>query len=321
MNEIRTVSEKIVDQIEKVIFGKRDILEVVLVCLMSEGHLLMEDVPGTAKTLLGKALAKTLGGTFRRLQCTPDLLPGDVTGVNVFNLKTGEFEFHPGPVMTKILLADEINRATPRAQAALLECMAERQVSVENMTYRLKRPFFVIATQNPIEHEGTFALPEAQLDRFLMRLSLGYPPPEAEKHMLETGKGGDPLDPVEQVVDLEDIIRFQDKIPEVHVIPRIQEYIIQIVASTRAHKDFVLGGSPRATKGLYRASQALAALQGREYVLPDDVKRLYQAVLGHRVLLSVEGRLQKRSVAKALEDAVSMIPAPIIQPDIIQREI
>ncbi len=321
MNEIQTASEKIMAQIEKIIFGKRDVLELALVCLLSEGHLLMEDVPGTAKTLLGKALAKTLGGTFRRLQCTPDLLPGDVTGINVFNLKTSEFEFHPGPVMTRILLADEINRATPRAQAALLECMAERQVSVENKTYKLNRPFFVIATQNPIEHEGTFALPEAQLDRFLMRLSVGYPSPDAEKQMLESSSGEDPLAPVEQVVELEDIMRFQDIIPQIHVIPRIGEYIIQIVASTRSHKDFLLGGSPRATKGLFRASQALAALQGREFVLPDDVKRLYNSVLNHRVILSVEGRLQKQSVGQALEEAVSMIPAPIIQADSLQREL
>jgi MoxR-like ATPase len=321
MDEIKTAAEKIIEQLERIIFGKRDVLQMVMVCLLAEGHLLMEDVPGTAKTLLGKTLAKTLGGTFRRLQCTPDLLPGDVTGINVFNLKTSEFEFHPGPVMTRILLADEINRATPRAQAALLECMAERQVSVENQTYVLRRPFFVIATQNPIEHEGTFALPEAQLDRFLMRLSMGYPSADAEKLMLEESGAKDPLSQIKQVVDLEGIMKFQDKIPKVHVIPRIQEYIIQVVSSTRDHKDFLLGGSPRATKGLYRASQALAAISGREFVLPDDVKRLYPAVLNHRVILSVEGKLQKRSVNKALEDAVSLVPAPLIQPETIIKEL
>ncbi len=321
MDEIKTAAEKIIEQLERIIFGKRDVLQMVLVCLLAEGHLLMEDVPGTAKTLLGKTLAKTLGGTFRRLQCTPDLLPGDVTGINVFNLKTNEFEFHPGPVMTRILLADEINRATPRAQAALLECMAERQVSVENQTYLLRRPFFVIATQNPIEHEGTFALPEAQLDRFLMRLSMGYPSADAEKHMLEESGEKDPLSQIKQVVNLEDIMKFQDQIPKVHVIPRIQEYIIQIISSTRDHKDFLLGGSPRATKGLFRASQALAAISGREFVLPDDVKRLYPAVLNHRVILSVEGKLQKRSVKKALEDAVSLVPAPLIQPETIMEEL
>jgi MoxR-like ATPase len=222
MDEIKSAAEKIIGQLERIIFGKRDVLQMVIVCLLSEGHLLMEDVPGTAKTLLAKALAKALGGSFHRIQCTPDLLPGDVTGTNVFNQKTSEFEFHPGPVMTQILLADEINRATPRAQAALLESMAERQVSVENRTYPLRRPFFVIATQNPIEHEGTFALPEAQLDRFLMRLSMGYPSLDAEKRMLEHSSSQDALSKIEQVADLEDIIKFQDQVPQVHVIPRIQ---------------------------------------------------------------------------------------------------
>ncbi|MGB2908841.1 MAG: MoxR family ATPase [Candidatus Aminicenantaceae bacterium] len=321
MSDLQNTADSIIEQLERIIFGKREVLQMVLVCLLAEGHLLMEDVPGTAKTLLGKALARTLGGTFRRLQCTPDLLPGDITGINVFNLKTSEFEFHPGPVMTQILLTDEINRATPRAQAALLECMAERQVSVENQTYSLERPFFVIATQNPIEHEGTFALPEAQLDRFLMRLSMGYPSQAAEKLMLEASVNDDPLSLIEQVLDLEAIKRFQDQIRKVHVIPRIQEYIIQIVASTRSHKDFLLGGSPRATKGLFRSAQALAAISGRDFVLPDDVKRLYPAVLNHRVILSVEGRLQKRSVQQALEDAVGMIPAPIIQPEALIREL
>ncbi len=321
MDEIKAAAEKIIEQLEKIIFGKRDVLQIVLVCLFSEGHLLMEDVPGTAKTLLGKTLAKTLGGTFRRLQCTPDLLPGDVTGINVFNLKTSEFEFHPGPVMTRILLVDEINRATPRAQAALLECMAERQVSVENKTYLLRRPFFVIATQNPIEHEGTFALPEAQLDRFLMRLSMGYPSADAEKLMLEESGERDPLSQINQVVNLEDIMKFQDQISKVQVIPSIQEYIIQVVSSTRNHKDFLLGGSPRATKGLFRASQALAAISGREFVLPDDIKKLYPAVLNHRVILSVEGRLQKRSVKQALKDAVKMIAAPLVQPETNIKEL
>lgn len=320
MKEIKEAAEKIIEQFELVIYGKRDVLQLVLVCLLSEGHLLMEDVPGTAKTLLGKALAKILGGTFRRLQCTPDLLPGDVTGTNVFNQKTTEFEFYPGPVMTRILLADEINRATPRAQAALLECMAERQVSVENKTYLLERPFFVIATQNPVEHEGTFALPEAQLDRFLMRLSMGYPSLDAEKLMLERSIGEDPLSWVKQVVSLEDVVKFQDKVHSVRVIPRIQEYIIQVVASSRKHKDFLLGGGPRATKGLFHASKALAAVSGRDFVLPDDVKRLYPFVLNHRIILSAEGRLQKQSVMQALENAVNLIPAPIVRPDSYETE-
>jgi MoxR-like ATPase len=321
MKEVKAAVDKIIEQLEKVIYGKRDVLRKVLVCLLAEGHLLMEDVPGTAKTLLGKALARTLGGMFRRLQCTPDLLPGDVTGTNIFNQKTQEFEFHPGPVLTQILLADEINRATPRAQAALLECMAEGQVSVENKTYRLKRPFFVIATQNPVEHEGTFALPEAQLDRFLMRLTMGYPSLKAEDLMLVRSETIDPLIQVKQVLKLEDLVGFQDQIRQVHVVPPIREYIIRVVASTRGHKDFILGAGPRATKGLYRASQAMAAVSGRDFVLPDDVKQLFPWILYHRVILSAEGRLNKRSVNQAVDKAVSMIPAPLAeaQPLVVER--
>jgi MoxR-like ATPase len=321
MKEVKAAVDKVIEQLEKVIYGKRDVLRNVLVCLLAEGHLLMEDVPGTAKTLLGKALARTLGGVFRRLQCTPDLLPGDITGTNIFNQKTQEFEFHPGPVLTQILLADEINRATPRAQAALLECMAEGQVSVENKTYRLKRPFFVIATQNPVEHEGTFALPEAQLDRFLMRLSMGYPSLKAEDLMLVRSEQIDPLTQVTQVVSLEDLVGFQDQIRRVHVVSPIREYIIRVVASTRGHKDFILGAGPRATKGLYRASQAMAAAAGRDFVLPDDVKQLFPRILYHRVILSAEGRLNKRSVGQAVDKAVSMIPAPLAedQPLVVER--
>lgn len=314
MKEVKTAADTIIQQLEKVIFGKRNVLQMVLVCLLAEGHLLMEDVPGTAKTLLGKSLARTLGGTFRRLQCTPDLLPGDVTGTNIFNQKTQEFEFHPGPVFTQILLADEINRATPRAQAALLECMAERQISVENKTYLLKRPFFVIATQNPVEHEGTFALPEAQLDRFLMRLTMGYPSFKAEDLMLIRGEQQDPLALVKQVVRLEDMVRFQDQVRKVHVEPKIREYIIRVAASTRNHSDFILGAGPRATKGLYRACQARAAITGRHFVLPDDVKQLFPTILYHRVILSAEGRLNRRSVNQAVDKAVGIVPAPLVEP-------
>jgi MoxR-like ATPase len=321
MKEVKAAVDKIIVEIEKAIYGKRDVLRLVLVCLLAEGHLLMEDVPGTAKTLLGKALARTLGGVFRRLQCTPDLLPGDVTGTNIFNQKTQEFEFHPGPVLTQILLADEINRATPRAQAALLECMAEGQVSVENKTYRLKRPFFVIATQNPVEHEGTFALPEAQLDRFLMRLTMGYPSPKAEDLMLVRSEQTDPLTQVKQVLKLEDLVRLQEQTRKVYVHERIREYIIQAVGSTRGHKDFILGAGPRATRGLYRAGQAMAAVSGRNFVLPDDIKQLFPPILYHRVILSAEGRLNKRSVNQAVDKAVNMIPAPLAetQPLVVER--
>ena len=314
MQEVRAAAKAVTEQLEKVIFGKRPKLQLVFICLLADGHVLLEDVPGTAKTLLAKALARTIGGSFRRLQCTPDLLPGDVTGSSIFNQKKGEFEFHPGPVMTQILLADEINRATPRAQASLLECMAERQVSVENRTYLLKRPFFVLATQNPVEHEGTFALPEAQLDRFLMRLSIGYPSPEAEAKMLDASGDDDPLQQVEQVLSLEVLATLQQRIRSIQVHPEVRDYLIRVVASTRDCKELVLGAGPRATRGLYRACQALAAMAGRAYVLPDDVKRLYPAVLYHRVILGAEGRLSRRSVEQVVDDVVKTVPAPVIDP-------
>jgi len=312
MRQIQQAAEAVIQQLEGAIFGKRPVLELVLTCLLAEGHLLLEDVPGTAKTLLAKALARTLGGSFRRLQCTPDLLPGDVTGSSVFNQKTGEFDFLPGPVFTQVLLADEVNRATPRAQAALLECMAERQVSVDNRTYVLKRPFFVIATQNPVEHEGTFPLPEAQLDRFLMRLSIGYPSLQAEEQMLTRGERGDPLDQVVQVLSLEVLAKLQERVREVHVHPEVRRYIVQVTSATRNTKELVLGAGPRATQGLYRACQAWAAVTGRAFVLPDDVKRLYPAIFYHRVILGAEGRLSKRTVQQTVDQAVGLVPAPLV---------
>jgi MoxR-like ATPase len=311
MEEVKRAAAAVVGELERVVFGKRPKLQLIFLCLLADGHLLLEDVPGTAKTLLAKALARTLGGRFRRLQCTPDLLPGDVTGSSVFNQKTGEFEFRPGPVMTQILLADEVNRATPRAQAALLECMAERQVSVDNRTYRLARPFFVVATQNPVEHEGTFALPEAQLDRFLMRLSIGYPSHEAEVEML-VKSGGEPLAEVRQVMSLEVLAKLQERVRQVFVHPEVRDYLVRLVAATRTSKELVLGAGPRATQGLHRACQALAAMAGRSFVLPDDAKRLYPAVLYHRVILGAEGRLGRRTPEQAVDQAVSSVPAPIL---------
>jgi MoxR-like ATPase len=314
VKQVQQAAEAVLQQLETVIFGKRAVLELVFACLLAEGHLLLEDVPGTAKTLLAKALARTLGGGFRRLQCTPDLLPGDVTGSSIFNQRTGEFEFRPGPVFTQILLADEVNRATPRAQAALLECMAERQVSVDNNTYLLKRPFFVIATQNPVEHEGTFPLPEAQLDRFLMRLSIGYPGLRAEEKMLERGDLSDPLDGVVPVLSLEVLAKLQEEVREVHVHPEVRRYIVQVTAATRGSKELALGAGPRATQGLFRVCQARAALAGRSFVLPDDVKRLYPSIFYHRVILGTEGRLSKRTVQQVVDQAVALVPAPIIDP-------
>ncbi|MEA2603435.1 MAG: MoxR-like ATPase [Acidobacteriota bacterium] len=314
MQQVRQAAEQVIQQLEKAIYGKRTVLQLVLTCLFADGHLLLEDVPGTAKTLLAKALAKTLGGTFRRIQCTPDLLPGDVTGSSVFNQKTGDFQFHPGPVFTQVLLADEINRATPRSQAALLECMAERQVSVDNCTYALERPFFVLATQNPVEHEGTFALPEAQLDRFLMRLSIGYPALEAEEQMLVRGERSDPLNEVQQVLSLDVLAQLQDRVREVRVHPEVRRYLIRLVTATRTTKTLLLGAGPRATQGLYRASQAFAALAGRDFVLPDDVKQLYPAILYHRVILGAEGRLGRQTVQQAVDQAVRLVPVPILDP-------
>jgi MoxR-like ATPase len=314
MKQIQQAAEAVIEQLEVAIFGKRPVLELVLTCLLAEGHVLLEDVPGTAKTLLAKALARSLGGSFRRLQCTPDLLPGDVTGSSVFNQKAGEFEFIPGPVFTQILLADEVNRATPRAQAALLECMAERQVSVDNRTYVLDRPFFVIATQNPVEHEGTFPLPEAQLDRFLMRLSIGYPSLQAEEQMLAQGERGDPLEKVVQVVSLKVLAKLQEQVREVHVHPDVRRYIVQVTSATRNTSELVLGAGPRATQGLYRACQARAAMAGRSFVLPDDVKRLYPAIFYHRVILGAEGRMSKRTIPQTVDQAVGQVPAPLVDP-------
>ncbi len=315
MTDVPSVAQRILDQLERAIFGKREALELVLTCLLTEGHLLIEDVPGTGKTQLAKALARIFGGSFRRLQCTPDLLPADITGSNVFNQNSNEFEFHPGPAFTNILLADELNRATPRAQAALLECMAERQISVEGQTYELQRPFFVIATQNPVEHEGTFDLPEAQLDRFLMRLAIGYPDEEAEETMLIELDRRDLLEEVEEVSTLSELIDLQESARSVHVHPVVRQYIIRTVAATRESKDFALGAGPRASIALFRSCQALAAISGRSFVLPDDAKRLLPVVLPHRLILSTEGRLKRRGVVDALHETIDTVPAPVVGPE------
>mgnify|MGYP005856880039 CR=1 FL=1 len=295
MKAVQEFAQQVGDNVERVIVGKRAAIEFLLVALLCEGHVLIEDVPGVGKTMLARALAISLGGTFRRLQCTPDLLPNDVTGVSVFNQKTGEFEFRPGPVFVNILLADELNRATPRTQSALLECMGEQQVTVDGVTRILPKPFLVLATQNPIEYEGTFPLPEAQLDRFLMRLRLGYPTAEEERQIVLNLRRRHPIESLQQVVDGELVTELRTHVWEVHVDDSVQDYILRLIQATRTHSDLALGASPRGTLALFKAAQALAAIRGRDYVLPDDVKSLAPAILEHRLIVSPESSLRGRT--------------------------
>jgi MoxR-like ATPase len=306
------VAKRIVANVEKAIVGKRQQLLLCLTAWFAEGHLLLEDVPGVAKTMLARAMARSVGCEFKRIQCTPDLLPSDVTGASIFNPKTTEFEFRPGPIFSQILLADEINRATPRTQAALLEAMAESRVTVDGITHTLKPPFLVIATQNPVDHEGTFPLPEAQLDRFLMKFTLGYPSVDDELRMLEMLQRKHPIDSLEPVVSPEELIACQKACREIHVDIKVRQYLLQIVHDTRVHEDLNLGGSPRATIALFRASQAMAAIRGRNYVTPDDIKRIVSPILGHRLILKPESRLRKISAAKIVDDLVSEIAVPTI---------
>ena len=309
--DVAATAGRIIANIEKVIIGKRQALALALAAYFSEGHILLEDVPGVAKTMFARALARSVGCTFKRLQCTPDLLPTDVTGVSVFNQKSGEFEFRPGPVFAQTLLADEINRATPRTQAALLEAMAERRVSADGQTYVLKPPFLVIATQNPIDQEGTFPLPEAQLDRFLVRLALGYPSLEEEGKMLTRLQKAHPIDDLKPVVSADDVIACQEAIREVHVDEKVKRYVLEIVHASREHEDILLGGSPRASIALFRTAQATAAVAGRNFVLPDDVKRMVQSVLAHRLILRPESRLRKLTPAAVLHEIVSETSVPV----------
>lgn len=308
MKEIESFSTQIIDNVEQVIVGKRPVLELLMVALLCEGHVLLEDVPGVGKTMMARALAVSLGGSFKRIQCTPDLLPNDVTGVSVFNQQTGQFDFRPGPIFVNVLLVDEINRATPRTQSALLEAMQEQQVTVDGVTRKLPRPFLVMATQNPIEYEGTFPLPEAQLDRFLMRLPVGYPSADDEKTILNNLRREHPINQLMAVVTEDRLLDFQREAWEVNVDPSILDYIIRLVTATRSHPDLILGGSPRASLALYKTSQALAALRGRDYVIPDDIKYLAPATLSHRIIIKPEAELRGRSTQKVLEELLNRVP-------------
>jgi MoxR-like ATPase len=311
MSNVSAVAKKIVGNVERVILGKRQELLLAVVSYLCEGHILLEDVPGVAKTMLARSLARSIDCSFKRVQCTPDLLPSDITGASIFNQKETEFVFRQGPIFAQIVLADEINRATPRTQAALLEAMAEGRVTVDGQTYDLQRPFLVIATQNPIDHEGTFPLPEAQLDRFLVRLSLGYPSFEDEGKMLERLQRGHPVDQLEPVVTPADMIAAQKAVREVYVDEKVRNYILEIVHGTRLHDDVALGGSPRASLALFRTAQAVAAMRGNNFVLPDDVKRMAPSVLTHRLLLKPESRLRKITAAAVVEEVIAEVPVPV----------
>ena len=308
---IRDTALALQENIGKVIIGKAGMIELLLVALLSDGHVLIEDVPGTGKTTLAKALARSLDLSFARIQFTPDLLPSDVTGINFYNQKTQEFEFRPGPVISQIVLADEINRATPRTQSALLEAMQERQVTVDRETWRLPHPFLVLATQNPIELEGTFPLPEAQVDRFLMQISLGYPSEAEENDILLRYGQSDPLESLAAVVTAEELHAMQDEVRTVRVDESVRQYLVRVTRATREHQAVELGVSPRGTLALYRASQALAAVRGRGFAIPDDVKLLAPYVLTHRIHISPQTRLRGRTPQEVVAQIVSEVPVPV----------
>jgi MoxR-like ATPase len=311
VERIQSFAEQVIANVEKVIVGKRKAIEMVLVAMLCEGHVLIEDVPGVGKTMLARSVAASLGISFKRLQCTPDLLPNDITGVSVFNQKTQEFEFRPGPAFVHILLADEVNRATPRTQSALLEAMGERQISVDGVTYPLRRPFIVLATQNPIEFEGVFPLPEAQLDRFLMRLSVGYPEIDEERAMLRRVQREHPIESLAQVADAQQLPELTRLVWEVHVDETLDQYIVQLMDATRQHPDLALGASPRGSLALFKTSQALASVRGRDHVLPEDVKTMAPLTLTHRLLVKPESALRGRTAEAIVHEILEQVELPL----------
>ena len=308
---ISEVASRLRENIQKVIVGKDDVINLTLVAVLTEGHLLLEDVPGIGKTTLARALAVSLGCTFSRIPFTPDLLPSDVTGLSWFNQKEQAFEFRPGPIISQVVLADEINRATPRTQSALLEAMQERQITVDGVTRHLPRPFLVMATQNPIELEGTFPLPEAQIDRFLLRITIGYPQEDEENTILERFRLKDPLPELEAVTNPEEVLQLQAARGEVKVVDPLREYIVRIARATREHSEIELGASPRATLALYQAAQAWAAINDRDFVLPDDIKHLAPHVLAHRLMISPQAQLRGRKIEELISDIVGGVPVPV----------
>jgi len=310
--DVTDIAKRVIINVENVIVGKRPQLILSMVSWFSEGHILLEDVPGVAKTILARALARSVGCEFKRIQCTPDLLPTDVTGASIFHPKTTEFEFRPGPIFSQLVLADEINRATPRTQAALLEAMAERCVTIDGITHSLKPPFLVLATQNPIDHEGTFPLPEAQLDRFLMRFSLGYPKMDEELQMLDLLQHRHPLEDLQPVITVDELLACQAAIRDIHVDEKVRQYLLQIVHDTREHEDLALGASPRASIALFRTGQAMAAVRGRTFVQPDDIKRVAGPILNHRVILKPDSRLRKVTAEDIISDIVAEIAVPTL---------
>jgi MoxR-like ATPase len=308
VNTVQQPAERVVANVERVIVGKHAEVRMALVALLCEGHILIEDVPGVGKTMLAKALSQSIGCSFRRIQFTPDLLPSDVTGLSIFNHKTQEFEFRAGPIMAQVVLADEINRATPKTQSALLECMEERQATIDGISHQMPSPFLVIATQNPIEYEGTFALPEAQLDRFMLRLRLGYPKAMEEIVILDEQKRRHPIEAVGQVLDLDELREMQAGIKEVYVDQAVAEYIVRLVTATREHPDVYLGASPRGSLNLYRSGQAYAALAGRDYVIPDDIKQLAVAVLAHRLIVKSQASLREVDPDQIVSEILTAVP-------------